>query len=99
MNDFFRFLASFQGRIIRIVAGILLAFWGIFTGGVILLVIGIIPLAAGIFDKCVFAPIFKLPFDGPALRKALEKNNASETSNAPNAEQNSEGENQDDKSA
>ncbi len=69
-----RFLASFQGRLVRIIAGILLAFWGIFSDNLLLLVVGIIPLAAGIFDKCVFAPLFKLPFNGPELRKVLSNN-------------------------
>jgi hypothetical protein len=35
-------------------------------------VIGLVPLAAGVFDRCVFAPLFGLPFAGPRLRQTLE---------------------------
>lgn len=76
MNALFRFLASTTGRIVRIVAGLLLIAVGILwvqgTGGWILAIIGLIPLLAGAFDKCVFAPLFKLPFDGPQLRQEVE---------------------------
>ncbi len=75
MNPLFRFLASTTGRIVRIVAGLLLIAVGIFwvhgTGGWILAVVGLVPLLAGAFDKCVFAPLFGLPFDGPQLRKKV----------------------------
>jgi hypothetical protein len=76
MKALFRFLASPTGRGVRIVAGaalILLGLWGI--GGVagwILAIIGLVPLAAGLFDRCVFAPLFGLPFVGPRLREALQ---------------------------
>jgi hypothetical protein len=76
MKALFRFLASSTGRGVRIVAGlalILLGLWGI--GGVagwIVAIIGLVPLAAGLFDRCVFAPLFGLPFVGPRLREALQ---------------------------
>ena len=35
-------------------------------------VIGLVPLAAGVFDWCFFAPLFRLPFAGPRLRQTLE---------------------------
>jgi hypothetical protein len=75
MKALFRFLASPTGRGVRIVAGaalILLGLWGI--GGVagwIVAIIGLVPLGAGLFDWCVFAPLFGLPFVGPRLREAL----------------------------
>ncbi|HBX68938.1 MAG TPA: DUF2892 domain-containing protein [Chloroflexi bacterium] len=72
MNAFFGFIAGTTGRIVRIVAGILLIAIGILwvqgTGGWILVIVGLVPLLAGAFDKCVFAPLFKLPFDGSQLR-------------------------------
>jgi hypothetical protein len=41
------------------------------VGGWILAIVGLVPLAAGLFDWCVFAPLFGLPFVGPRLRQAL----------------------------
>jgi uncharacterized membrane protein len=76
MKGFFRFIASPAGRIIRIVAGLALILVGPLvvqgTLGWILAVIGLVPLLAGIFDRCVFAPIFGLPFVGPRLRQVLQ---------------------------
>jgi len=76
MKAFFRFLASSTGRLVRAVAGLILIVVGIWAiGGVvgwIVAVIGLVPLAAGLFDRCVFAPLFGLPFSGPDLRKAVE---------------------------
>jgi hypothetical protein len=76
MNSIFSFLASMAGRITRIIAGIALIAWG-YLGlsgniGIVVIVIGLIPLLAGLFDVCVFAPVFKLPFGGTALRKSLK---------------------------
>ena len=74
MKAFFRFMASAAGRTTRIVAGIILIALGFGvvkgTGGWILAIIGLVPLAAGLFDRCVFAPLFGLPFVGEQLRKA-----------------------------
>jgi hypothetical protein len=75
MNAFFHFLANSTGRIVRIVAGLLLIavgfFWVQGTWGWILTIVGLVPLLAGGFDKCVFAPLFGLPFDGTQLRKKV----------------------------
>jgi len=76
MKAFFRFLASSAGRLIRAVAGLILIVVGIAvvggTVGWILAIVGLVPLAAGVFDRCVFAPLFGLPFAGPRLRETLE---------------------------
>ena len=75
MNAFFSFMTSSAGRIARIVAGLALILVGLLvlqnTVGYILAIIGLVPLLAGIFDRCVFAPLFGLPFVGPSLRQAL----------------------------
>ncbi len=75
MNAFFHFMANTNGRITRIVAGLLLIVVGILwvhgTGGWILAIIGLVPLLAGVFDKCVFAPLFGYPFNGPQLREKV----------------------------
>lgn len=72
MNPLISFLASKTGRIVRIVAGIALVAWGLLglTGiaGIIVAVIGLVPLLAGIFDVCVFAPLFGNPFQGKEIR-------------------------------
>jgi len=76
MNAFFRFMSNNTGRVVRIVAGLLLIVMGLFwvqgTGGWILAIVGLVPFLAGAFDKCVFAPLFGHPFDGPQLRKKVE---------------------------
>lgn len=76
MNAVFQFLASPAGRVIRAVAGLVLIVVGIVlvkgAGGWILAIVGLVPLAAGLFDRCVFAPLFGLPFVGPSLRQKLE---------------------------
>ncbi|HVN52877.1 MAG TPA: DUF2892 domain-containing protein [Anaerolineaceae bacterium] len=74
MNPFVSFMASTTGRIVRIVAGIALIAWGVLglggTAGVIVAVVGALPLLAGLFDFCVFAPLFGAPFSGPKIRMA-----------------------------
>ena len=66
------FLASTNGRVIRIVAGIVLVLLGVLvikdTVGIVVAVIGLVPLLAGVFDFCVFAPLFGQPLSGKAIR-------------------------------
>lgn len=72
MNPFVNFMASTAGRITRIVAGLLLiaaAFLAMSgTAAIIVAVVGAVPLAAGLFDFCVFAPLFGAPLSGPKIR-------------------------------
>lgn len=76
MNAFFGFIASPAGRLARIIAGLALILIGLLAlGGIwgwILAIVGLVPLLAGLFDRCVFAPLFGLPFVGPRLREALQ---------------------------
>ncbi len=69
---FIRFMASGVGRFTRVIAGLALIVVGLVVlpspGGVALVVIGAVPLAAGVLDVCLFAPLFRLPFLGPAIR-------------------------------
>lgn len=69
---FVSFMSSMTGRIVRIVAGLVLIGIGLLvlqnTVGVILAVIGLVPLLAGIFDVCVFAPLFGQPISGKTIR-------------------------------
>jgi len=75
MNTVFEFLASNTGRIVRGVAGLILIVLGIWVvsgvWGWVLIVVGLLPLAAGLFDFCLFAPLFGLPFIGGKLRAKL----------------------------
>ena len=72
MNPFIQFMASTTGRIVRVVAGIALVAWGILglggTAGIIVAVVGAVPLLAGLFDFCVFAPLFSCPLSGSKIR-------------------------------
>ncbi len=73
MNPFISWMASSAGRITRIVAGLALIVLGLFVvhstvGTIVLVVIGLVPLLAGIFDFCVFAPLFGNPFNGSKIR-------------------------------
>ncbi|HSB65670.1 MAG TPA: DUF2892 domain-containing protein [Anaerolineales bacterium] len=72
MNPFIKFMASTAGRITRIIAGIALIALGLLVvhgvGGIILAVVGLVPLVAGLFDFCVFAPLFGAPLGGKQIR-------------------------------
>ena len=72
MNPFVKFMASQTGRITRVIAGVALIAWGLLgltgTAGIIVAVVGLVPLLAGLFDVCVFAPLFSNPFRGRAIR-------------------------------
>lgn len=74
MNPLISFLASGTGRIVRGVAGAALVGWGLWglTGvlGAIVAVVGAVPLLAGLFDFCVFAPLFGAPLSGAKIRAA-----------------------------
>lgn len=72
MNPFVTFMASGAGRIARIIAGIVLVVLGVLVigdvAGIIVAVVGLVPLAAGVFDFCLFAPLFGAPLSGPKIR-------------------------------
>lgn len=65
-----RFLGSTPGRVVRVIAGLVLIGVGTAAGGgwFALAVVGALPLAAGLLDFCVLGPLFRLPFGGPAFR-------------------------------
>jgi hypothetical protein len=72
MNPLIKFLASTTGRIVRVVAGAALVTWGLIglggPIGIVVAVIGAVPLLAGLFDFCVFAPLFGAPLSGSKIR-------------------------------
>ena len=64
---FTRFMAHPTGRLLRIVAGGALIAGGFAlggTGGIVLAIVGLVPLAAGMFNFCVIAPLLGTPFKG-----------------------------------
>lgn len=65
-----RFIGSTPGRVLRVVAGLMLIAVGVVAGGwwLALAAVGLVPLAAGLFDVCVLGPLFRLPFGGRAFR-------------------------------
>ena len=72
MNPFVRFMSSGAGRLLRIVAGIALIAAGLLalegTTGIVVAIVGVVPLLAGLFDFCVFAPLFGNPLSGAKIR-------------------------------
>jgi hypothetical protein len=67
-----QFMASFAGRVTRIVAGVVLVAGGLLaiggTAGIVVAVVGLVPLAAGALDVCIFSRLFGGPFSGSAIR-------------------------------
>lgn len=72
MKKVFIFLSSSNGRTARFITGSVISAVGLFTSP-LLVAVGLVPFLAAIFDFCVFAPLFKLPFEGKKLREALNK--------------------------
>ncbi len=67
---FARWMASGWGRVARIVAGLILIGLGLYLQnpwGLVVAIIGLAPLAAGVFNFCLFAPLFGGPFNGRSL--------------------------------
>ncbi|GAC1341122.1 MAG: hypothetical protein NVSMB29_11110 [Candidatus Dormibacteria bacterium] len=71
---FIKFMNSGAGRWLRIVAGAALIVVGVSLRGgwLVLALIGLAPLAAGVFDFCLFAPLFRLPFLGRRMRETTD---------------------------
>lgn len=69
---FARFMSSTAGRLIRILAGAALILLGLVsvggTAGILLAVVGLVPLFGGLFNFCLFAPIFGGPLLGKEVR-------------------------------
>ncbi|MGD2059614.1 MAG: DUF2892 domain-containing protein [Acidimicrobiia bacterium] len=74
MNPFVAFMVSPTGRVVRVVVGAAVIIWGWLGiggwGGTVVALVGLVPLAAGLFDFCVFAPLFGHPMSGPKIRAA-----------------------------
>lgn len=68
---FSQLMSSWIGRLTRILAGLVLIGLGLGVihgiGGWILAIVGLLPVVAGLFNFCVFAPLF----GGPLLAKDI----------------------------
>jgi DUF2892 family protein len=67
---FAKWMASGWGRVARIVAGLIIVAFGLYlqnTWGLVVAIIGLVPLAAGVVNFCLFAPLFGGPFNGRSL--------------------------------
>jgi hypothetical protein len=66
--EFARWMAEWPGRILRIVAGLILIYLGLRvvdgTWGTLLAIIGIVPILAGVLNVCLIAPLLRAPFRG-----------------------------------
>ena len=74
MEEFFKFIASPNGRRLRVIAGLALigaSAFGKDKPQWPLIIAGIVPLSAGLFDKCVLGPLAGMPFSGEELRQEL----------------------------
>lgn len=71
--SFVGFMSSMTGRLARIIAGVVLIALGFALGGgwLWLIAVGAVPLLAGIFDVCLFGPLFRMPFGGRAARERI----------------------------
>jgi hypothetical protein len=73
MNWFVKFMVAPAGRITRAAAGAAIIAAGLIgvtgTLGDVIAALGVVPLVAGVFDICVFAPIFRLPWAGARIRR------------------------------
>lgn len=71
---FIAFMGSQAGRAVRAAAGLAIIALGHFavggSAGWVVMAVGVLPLATGVFDVCLFAPLFGRPVGGKALREA-----------------------------
>lgn len=74
---FVTFMTGNTGRMLRIVAGIVLMTVGVLvvkdTLGTVLAVVALIPLAGGVLDFCIVGAVLGYPFRGTAAREQLAR--------------------------
>ena len=74
---FVTFMTGNTGRMLRIVAGIVLMTVGVLvikdTLGTVLSVVALIPIAGGLLDFCVVGAVLGYPFRGAAAREQLAR--------------------------
>lgn len=67
---FVRFMESTAGRVLRVVAGLAMIVVGVLLGGawLALAVVGVLPVATGLLNVCLIAPLFHAPMRPAAHR-------------------------------
>lgn len=75
---FATFIASTAGRLVRIIAGLVLIAVGVWVigglWGIILAVVGVVPLFAGLWDVCIIGALFLgTPLRGDEIRTSAEE--------------------------
>ncbi len=69
--NFARFMSSPAGRLLRILAGIVIIFVGLYAiknaWSYVISVIGLVPLVAGVANVCLLAPLFGGPLKASEL--------------------------------
>lgn len=64
---FVRFMNTTAGRAVRVIAALAIIVGGLVSGGItgwVVAAVGLVPLAAGIANVCLFAPLFHAPVRG-----------------------------------
>lgn len=76
MKGLIKFMTGTMGRLTRIALGLVLIVWGVYYSNItpnwIFIIIGIIPLAAGIFNFCLIAPIFGYSFNSDKAKNQID---------------------------
>lgn len=63
--QFVEWMSKPVGRILRVVAGVILIGVGLYFQGVwgyVVAIVGVVPVLAGVFNFCLIAPILGAPF-------------------------------------
>ena len=70
-SGFAQFMSSAAGRILRVIAGLAIIYWGYTaratTTGTVLMIVGLVPLIAGAFNLCFFSPLLGGPLSGARI--------------------------------
>lgn len=86
---FAQFMNSTFGRWARIIVGLAMIAGGpVFLGGgagIAIAAVGLVPLAAGLFDFCLLAPILSVPWSGRKIRAMRQDGTASVTASSGRA--------------
>ncbi|HEX2680352.1 MAG TPA: YgaP-like transmembrane domain [Candidatus Dormibacteraeota bacterium] len=64
---FAEWMSKPAGRVLRIVAGLILIGGGLYFQGIwgyVVAVVGVVPVLAGVFNFCLIAPVLGAPFRG-----------------------------------
>ena len=73
---FAQFVSSTNGRIARVILGVIIIAVGFFlrhqTAGIVLMIVGLLPLCAGTFDICILTGIIGNKWAGSYVRQCAK---------------------------